>query len=269
VPVTTTAPVATGVGAGAVTTGDKAEFVLDVTVPDGTNFTPNETFTKTWRLQNAGTTTWDTSYALVFVSGAQMGAPDSVALTSQVAPGQTVDITVNMTAPADPGSYRGFWNLRNPGGQFFGLGANANEPIWVDIVVGGEGGAAATPGASTGGATPVAAITPSTSGVVVTNATIGVDNASVTGSCPHTFTFSTQFTINRAATVTYRLEAGADNPNFQVNVPEPATNVLNAGTHSLNYTLEFTNSVSGWARLHITSPVDVVSNQATYALVCQ
>lgn len=265
----TSPTVAAAVTAGAVTTGDKAEFVSDVTVPDGTNFQPNETFIKTWQLQNAGTTTWTTSYSLVFVSGAQMNSPASVPLPNEVAPGGTVDISVNMTAPADPGSYRGYWNLQNTAGQFFGLGPSANEPVWVDIVVGGEG---STPGASTSpgtGGTPVAQITPSTSGIVITNATLSTDNPSVTGSCPHTFTFTAQFTVNKPATLTYRLEAGADNSGFTINVPEPATTTVDTGTHTLAYTLDFTNSLTGWARLHITAPVDVVSNQATFSLACQ
>ena len=39
-------------------TGDAATFVSDVTVPDGTSFNPGDTFTKTWRLSNSGSTTW-------------------------------------------------------------------------------------------------------------------------------------------------------------------------------------------------------------------
>ncbi len=45
---------------------DRAQFVADVTVPDGTRYDPGATFTKTWRLRNAGTCTWTTSYTMVF-----------------------------------------------------------------------------------------------------------------------------------------------------------------------------------------------------------
>ena len=48
---------------------DRAQFVADVTVPDGTRYDPGATFTKTWRLKNIGTCTWTTSYTLVFDSG--------------------------------------------------------------------------------------------------------------------------------------------------------------------------------------------------------
>jgi hypothetical protein len=40
---------------------DRAAFVADVTVPDGTNFAPGTTFVKTWRLKNNGSCTWTTA----------------------------------------------------------------------------------------------------------------------------------------------------------------------------------------------------------------
>src|SRR5688572_4669107 len=85
--------------ASAQTVCDRAQFVADVTVPDGMSFSPGATFTKTWRLRNIGTCTWSTSYSLVFDSGTQMGAPASVNFPSSVAPGGSIDLSVTMTAP--------------------------------------------------------------------------------------------------------------------------------------------------------------------------
>ncbi len=48
---------------------NQAAFVKDVTVSDGTVFSPGAEFTKVWRLHNSGSCTWDTSYSLVFVDG--------------------------------------------------------------------------------------------------------------------------------------------------------------------------------------------------------
>jgi fibronectin type 3 domain-containing protein len=115
---------------------DWAQFVADVTVPDGTTFAANATFTKTWRLKNIGFCTWTTSYALVFDSGNNMGGPTSVNLPSSVAPGQTVDLSVDLTAPSSPGHYIGYWKLMNASGVRFGIGANMNRPWWVEINVG-------------------------------------------------------------------------------------------------------------------------------------
>jgi len=132
---------------------DKAQFVSDVNVPDGTVMSPGATFTKTWRLKNVGTCAWSTSYQLVFFSGEQMGAAASAAFTQNVAVGQTVDISINMTAPSVAGSYRGYWMFKNASGALFGIGAQANKPWWVDIRVSGPtvtpGGPTVTPGGPT------------------------------------------------------------------------------------------------------------------------
>lgn len=116
---------------------DQAQFVTDVTVPDGTSFSAGAAFTKTWRLKNIGSCTWSTGYSLVFSSGEKMGGPDSIALPSSVAPGQTVDISVNLTAPASAGAYRGYWQLKNASGGLFGIGSTAAKAFWVSINVAG------------------------------------------------------------------------------------------------------------------------------------
>jgi photosystem II stability/assembly factor-like uncharacterized protein len=118
---------------------DKAAFVTDVTVQDGTVFAPGAAFTKTWRLKNVGACVWTTAYKLVYYSGEQMSAPTTVNLPAGAAYGQTVDISVNMAAPSSPGEYRGYWILANANGQFFGIGPDASKPVWVDIHVSGDG----------------------------------------------------------------------------------------------------------------------------------
>ena len=133
---TNTPTVATSSAATPTPLCDVANFISDVTVPDGTKFNPNTAFTKTWRLKNVGTCTWTTSYAAVFDSGSQMSAPAVVSLTQNVPPGGTVDISVPMTAPATNGTYRGDWKLRNASGVIFGLGSTASKTFYVTIDVG-------------------------------------------------------------------------------------------------------------------------------------
>lgn len=98
---------------------DKAKFVTDVTVPDGTAFSPNEAFTKTWRLRNIGTCTWTSDYALVFVNGEKMGGASPQLLMGSVSPGDTVDISMNLTAPASDGDYVSNWQIRNSSNVLF------------------------------------------------------------------------------------------------------------------------------------------------------
>jgi hypothetical protein len=249
--VTTAAPPAAGGGT------DRLEFVADVTVPDGTVFAAGERFTKTWRLRNSGTSTWTTSYALVYISGEQMGGAAPTSLPAQVPPGQTVDLNVQLTAPSAAGNYVGYWMLRNAAGTNFGLGPSANGAFYVQINVSTS---AAT---STTGPSP----TPGSEGdETVTSATLSVDEADVEAACPYTYTFNAAFTLSRAATVTYQLEVEAGIP---LNLPGPTTASLNAGTSQVTYTLEFTDSVSGTAVLHISSPEDVRSDPLSFSLTCE
>jgi hypothetical protein len=116
-----------------------AQFIADVTVPDGTNFAANSAFQKTWRIKNIGTCAWsNTDVSLIFDSGQQMGAPASSALTTTVNPGQTVDITVNMTAPSAAGHYFGYYKFKSASGGVFGIGSTANKSFWVEIFVAGS-----------------------------------------------------------------------------------------------------------------------------------
>jgi hypothetical protein len=111
-----------------------ATFVSDVTYPDDTSVVVNTNFTKTWRLKNVGTCTWTSGYKLVFDSGDRMNAPDSQTLTSgTVAPGATIDVSVDLKAPASSGTYQGNFKLRESGGVLFGIGASASGPFWVRI----------------------------------------------------------------------------------------------------------------------------------------
>ena len=235
---------------------DKAEFVADITVPDGTVFGPGEAFAKTWRLKNTGTSTWTPAYSLVFFSGNQMGGAAASPLPGNIPPGETADISINLTAPNTAGNYLGFWMLRNPSQRNFGVGPSSDQPFYIEINVQGSG----TPG------TPGPTTPPVSGGSTVTNVSIAVDNASFEGACPHTFNFIAKFTLTKPATVSYRLEAET---GFPVTLPPPTTGALDTGTYTLSYALEFSNSLTGWAQFHVTTPEDVTSNKANITLQCK
>ena len=113
-----------------------AEFVKDVTIPDGKDFSPGDVFTKTWRLKNVGSCAWTSGYDLVFSGGDAMGGPSAQQLTADaVEPGETVDISVDLTAPASAGTYRGNWELRDPSGTKFGIENSSAGVFWVEIEV--------------------------------------------------------------------------------------------------------------------------------------
>jgi len=129
-----TSAIATATQASAATNTpvcNQASFVSDVTIPDNTNITVNKGFTKTWRLRNVGTCTWTSGYQIIFDSGDQMNGPSSQQLTNgTVAPGQTIDVSVDLKAPVSPGTYKGNWKLKDANGVIFAL---STGPFWVQI----------------------------------------------------------------------------------------------------------------------------------------
>ena len=95
-----------------------AGFISE-TIPDGKVYSPNVNFTKSWRFRNDGTCTWNTNYQLVFFSGDQMGGSAIKNFTQNVAPGEQVDISVALKAPATVGTYKGYWKIRSDTGEYF------------------------------------------------------------------------------------------------------------------------------------------------------
>jgi hypothetical protein len=108
--------------------------LISETVPDGTIVAPGQSFWKTWTIRNAGTCTWDSSYKFVYWQGDLMGGALVYDLPGAARPGETLDIPIQLLAPAKEGSYRGYWKIQAPSGAIFGVGEQ-NYPLWVDVVV--------------------------------------------------------------------------------------------------------------------------------------
>jgi len=244
--------------------GERALFVSDVTVPDGTIFKSGEVFTKTWRIRNSGTSTWTPGYALVFISGDKLGGPDRMGLLADVPPGGSVDISVSLAAPASPGKYRGYWKLINTAGKFI------DDAVYVEInVVAGSTPTVTSTSANGPQGTITVTLSPTSASLSISNASMSAEPAEFAGACPKTYTFTGKFTLNVPASVTYKIEAGANDPAFIFTLPSAQTSSFGAGEQVITYVLNFTGSVTGWARLHITAPVDLTSSQAAFTLTCQ
>ncbi len=134
---------------------DKAEFVSQ-SVADDTQMDPGQKFTITWTIKNVGTSTWTTAFLLRYYSGDQMGAPATVTFPKEVKPNDTVELSVNMTAPAVQGQYLSNWVLTNNNGVNF-------YPLFIQIKVGNPPTATPTSAASTATSTSPAAVPSATS----------------------------------------------------------------------------------------------------------
>ena len=118
-------------------------FVSDVTIPDNTAVTVGQTFTKTWRVRNAGSCAWDAGFKFAFVSGDAMGGTTQT-LAASVAAGAEFNISVPMTAPNKSGAVQGYWRMSTAAGQFFG------DQVYVLVNIGGGTGPTATSTTSLG-----------------------------------------------------------------------------------------------------------------------
>jgi len=121
---------------------NQATFIADITVTDGTQMSKGQDFTKTWRIKNSGTCTWDEDYTVVFSSGTNLANKSSYDLPEDVSPGQTVDISIAMQAPDKNGTYTSNWVIRSDSVTTFGVngsGGSAGVPFFVIIKVGTGG----------------------------------------------------------------------------------------------------------------------------------
>jgi uncharacterized protein YkwD len=103
-----------------------AAFFKDVTVEDYTFFNQKESFVKTWQVRNEGTCTWSPAYTINFDSGFTLEAPQTSPLP-EAAPGQTVEISLQMTAPERGGQYISRWRFKNADGDVFGVGLEKGQ----------------------------------------------------------------------------------------------------------------------------------------------
>jgi|GEM_PF-1375528 len=115
----------------------RAAYIQDVTIPDGTVVATGAQFTKTWRVQNTGTCSWGPGSGLqnlAFVGGDPLGAPNLVPIPNAIPAGATADLSIQMTAPAQGGSYKSNWKLRADDGSLIGVGPS-NVALYVLINV--------------------------------------------------------------------------------------------------------------------------------------
>jgi len=126
--------------------GDRSAFVADVTYPDGARVLTESQFTKTWTLQNVGEVPWedralacqDTNLTILTPTGDQLNLAESLTPSSTwiplpiVKPGETLDISVDFTAPRYPGTVISYWKMVNKDGSYC---FEESKGLWVKVQV--------------------------------------------------------------------------------------------------------------------------------------
>ncbi|MDK2981135.1 MAG: hypothetical protein PWQ55_1482 [Chloroflexota bacterium] len=229
------APTGTVAASGATTTGatacNAAEFVEE-TIPDGTVFGINETFTKTWTFINKGTCTWNTNYKLVYQSGDAMEAPLSVNLTETVAPGMITTVSVPMKAPYQVGEYTSYWALQGEDGVNFLTNNSVNIQVATDTFR-------------------------------VTS--VSTDLKDRNPVCPYNLYYNISITTSAAGTVKYKL-------NDSEGLPHSMRSLVfsSAGTQTIDVSwLNIDSDGDYWVEVNIDSPNNQTFGRYKFEIDCQ
>jgi len=198
---------------------NQATFISE-TIPDNTVFQPGEEFTKSWRLKNTGTCTWNPNYSFVFYSGDRLSGAKTTDLDEYVEPGETIDILVDMTAPSDPDTYTGYWKLQDDDGINF-------YQVYVTIKV--------------------------KSTFAVTSVHLDADPNSYSGDCaaPISFTIDADITSSAAGKVTYRWQT-SDGASYDLQ----SVKFSDDGTKTVTLDWEIAAPITDtyWAKIYIDTP---------------
>lgn len=233
-----------------------ATFIQDVTIPDQSYIEKSAQFTKVWRVQNSGESTWTTAYKLVFDHGDRMGSPESISMPKDVKPGEVVDLSVDFIAPDTPGEYKSSWMFLSPQGKKFGVGKNGDLPVfvWIFSVEPNTGGG---PGGIAGGAN-------------ISNVTLGIDQGIYNGACPATLTLSWNITTSNAGDVLHTIDLVSNTSGFTFfPVENYWASFSSAGTKNWTYLLIITSDVNATARINATGSSTVLSNIVGFTVNCQ
>ena len=96
-----------------------ASLVSNVTIPNGTEFSPGDRFTKTWQINNSGTCEWTRDFKITYVGGNLFGS-DTTKIRKFVAAGDNTNISLDMVAPGGSGTVVSSWQMATDSGTLFG-----------------------------------------------------------------------------------------------------------------------------------------------------
>jgi Ig-like domain from next to BRCA1 gene len=105
-----------------------AQFLEDLTLPDGAQVLPGVVMDKRWQMLNRGECAWGPGYRLVQIGESRIEGPAELALYPAVAGAQAV-WQVSLVAPSEEGEFISRWRAQAPDGTLFG------DEVYVLIVV--------------------------------------------------------------------------------------------------------------------------------------
>ncbi len=110
---------------------NRAKFVNDVTIPDGTEVRAGEMLTKTWTLENYGTCSWSENYKIVWADENYDNDQKLFDIGVNLAPGEQGEISVTFPAQGEGKTHISFL-LADTEGNTFGLGERGIGDLYIE-----------------------------------------------------------------------------------------------------------------------------------------
>ena len=108
-------------------------FTGSMNISEGQEFEDGDIVQVIFTLINTGNCTWDTGYSLINVGGDLSPSSNSLSISSEVAPGNSIQLQVYYIAPSQVGSYLSVWKMQDADGGVFGLGDPPDAPLRIKI----------------------------------------------------------------------------------------------------------------------------------------
>jgi len=206
-----------------------SKFVSE-TIPDGTEYDPDETFTKTWTIRNNGSCDWTKGYTFVFEEGNRMDGDSSMNLSKVVKPGDTYTFSLNLKAPDTNGDYTGVWRIKADDGEKLGK-------YWVKINVG-----------------------PAAFAVTSVSTTLANLNPAA---CPATKDVDINITTNAAGNVSYQTERS------DTGLGSAKSTLFNSATTKIvEFDWDGLTTGDYWLKVHIHEPNNQTFGPYNFSVTC-
>ncbi len=213
------------------TTACYSASTVSETIYDHTEMEPDEDFTKTWTMLNAGSCSWYSGTQLVFVSGYQLDGDSPQYITDEISPGESVTFSVDMEAPSSEGTYTGYWELQTSDGTTIAT-------VWVTIVVDDD-------------------VDFSVNSVSFSS------KETYSGSCPYTYSYKAYITTSDEGEVVYYFtySDGSSSSAITLDYDEADTQTV-SGSWTLNGSGDY------WVNVYIQEPNNQTFGSAELSLTC-
>jgi hypothetical protein len=113
---------------------NRARFVNDVNIPDGTVVKRGEWITKTWTLENYGTCPWNENYKVVWNNEDIINQQQLFDVGVNLEPGEQGEISVTFPVQGSGSTHISFL-LADTSGETFGLGPQMRGDLYVEYRV--------------------------------------------------------------------------------------------------------------------------------------